>query len=362
MLNGMLLAIVFYAKSRFGASPTQTGQIVFCYDFAYVAGCLLAQGVLSRFPPQKSLVIAMLWFFGGALLSYFDQRLTYLYLGQLFFGVGTSFFWPPLMGWFSEGYEGKELARMTGYYNLTWSTACFITPLMTGALCDLNETYPLILLVVIYAIQLPVFIFIFLANRRKTVKTIVGTEPVKGKQTMLRYPSWYGVACAWCVIGFLIGVYPNAAKELLHISSSRVGFIYTLRSTGQAIALIALGLFTFWQFKRWQLIVGHLATAIVTFMLGFATSEALVLTCLILLGPLFAHAYTNSLVHGVAGSKNRTRRSLIHEVLLSSGSLLGALLGGYLYQHFGLKPACSFCAILMASAAVCDLIPWERKG
>ena len=47
---------------------------------------------------------------------------------------------------------------MTGYYNLTWSTACFITPLMMGALCDLNDTYPLILLVVIYAIDMAAFL------------------------------------------------------------------------------------------------------------------------------------------------------------------------------------------------------------
>ena len=361
MLNGMLLAIVFYAKSRFSATPTQTGQIVFCYDVAYVVGCLLAQGLLSRYTPQKCLVIAMLWFFGGALLSYFGQGLAYLYVGQLFFGVGTSFFWPPLMGWLSEGYEDKELARMTGYYNLTWSTACFITPLMTGALCDLNETYPLLLLLVIYTIQLPIFIAIHLANRKKSIKGSDASEPVKGSQTMLRYPSWYGVACAWCAIGFLIGVYPNAAKELLNISSARVGFFYTLRSAGQAIALIALGFFTFWQFRRWQLAIGHLATAIVVFMLGFAKGAPMVLPCLILLGPLFAHAYTNSMVHGVAGSKNRTRRMLIHEVLLSSGSLLGALLGGYLYQHFGLLAACSFCAALMFSSFICDLLPWDRN-
>ena len=362
MLNGMLLAIVFYAKSRLGGSPTQTGQIVLCYDIAYVVGCLLAQGLLSRFTPQKCLVIAMSWFFGGALLSYFGHGLTYLYLGQIFFGVGTSFFWPPLMGWLSEGYEGKELARMTGYYNLTWSTACFITPLMMGALCDLNDTYPLILLVVIYAIQLPIFITFHLTNRKKTVKSSEAEEHVKGKQTMLRYPSWYGVACAWCIVGFLIGVYPNAAKELLHVSSSRVGFYYTLRSAGQAVALVALGFFTFWQFRRWQLAVGHLATAVVILLLGFAKSTSMVVACLILLGPLFAHAYTNSMVHGVAGSKNRTQRMLIHEVLLSAGSLLGAWIGGFLYQHFNLTVACSFCSALMFSSFVCDLLPWERKA
>lgn len=361
MLNGMLLAIVFYAKTRFGASPTQTGEIVFFYNLAYVAGCVFAQSLLSRFSPQKNLVISMLCFFGGSLLCYFGKGMSWLYLGQLCFGIGTSFFWPPLMGWFSEGYEGKQLARMAGYYNLTWSTANFITPLMMGALCDLNETYPLILLVVIYAIQLPVFIAIHLANRKQATQATQQEHPVRGKETMLRFPSWYGVACAWCVIGFLLGVYPNAAKELLNISSARVGFFYTLRSTGQAIALVALGLFTFWQFKRWQLAVGHFATAIVTFTLGFAKSEMLVLVCLILLGPLFAHAYTNSLVHGVAGSKNRTRRAAIHEILLSSGSLLGALVGGYLYQHFGLVAACSFCALLMTSAAICDLFPWKDK-
>ncbi len=359
MLNGMLLALVFYAKSRFGATPTQTGQIVFYYNLAYVAGCLLAQGFLSRFTPQKNLVISMLCFFAASLLCYFGTGMSWLYLGQVFYGIGTSFFWPPLMGWFSEGYEGKQLARMTGFYNLTWSSANFITPLMMGYLCDLNVTYPLILLVVVYAIQLPVFIAIHLANRKQHTQATHQEVSAKGKQTMLRFPSWYGVACAWCIIGFLLGVYPNAAKEILNISSARVGFFYTLRSTGQAIALVALGIFTFWQFKRWQLFVGHFAAAVTIFTLGFAKSEMLVLTCLIILGPLFAHAYTNSLVHGVAGSKNRTRRAAIHEILLSSGSFLGALLGGYLYQHFGLVSACSFCAVLMTSAAICDLFPWK---
>ena len=50
-------------------------------------------------------------------------------------------------------------------------------------------------------------------------------------------------------------------------------------------------------------------------------------------GVLFAFAYDQSMFHGASGSINRSSRMIIHEVLLTIGTILGATLGGALYER-----------------------------
>ena len=41
-----------------------------------------------------------------------------------------------------------------------------------------------------------------------------------------------------------------------------------------------------------------------------------------------------SIFHGASGAKNRERRMIVHEVLLNIGMVLGATMGGIIYEHF----------------------------
>ena len=49
-------------------------------------------------------------------------------------GAATAFYWPYLMGWVSIGYEGKQLSRRLGLYNISWSLAACLGPFLGGVL------------------------------------------------------------------------------------------------------------------------------------------------------------------------------------------------------------------------------------
>ena len=61
-------------------------------------------------------------------------------------------------------------------------------------------------------------------------------------------------------------------------------------------------------------------------------------------------AYSFSIFHGASGSINRSHRMLIHEVLLTIGTVLGSVVGGTIYQYV------DFDTVLYAGSALV-LIP-----
>ncbi|MCI7606508.1 MAG: MFS transporter, partial [Spirochaetales bacterium] len=56
-----------------------------------------------------------------------------------------------------------------------------------------------------------------------------------------------------------------------------------------------------------------------------------------LYGAVFALSYNLSIFHGAEGAKERHKRMVIHEVLLTIGTILGSLIGGFVYQYFSFR-------------------------
>lgn len=357
-LNAMLLGMVFFSKEVFGATPTQTGTMGAAYNFSYLIACILLQPLMSRWAAHKSLVVALAVLLIGLLTVFFAPSIGYAYLGQCICGAGTCFFWPPLMGWLSEGLEGGRLGRVTGFYNLCWSSGTIISPLLTGYLCDFSSKYVILYCLVTFAVILFMFGYLHVKlsrtakNGRNTSKV---EETTSGHETYLRYPSWVGVACAWYTVGFLVSVYPLVAEDILMISRVRIGSIIMCRALASTAAMTALGLFSAWQFKRGQLLFCHAAMLLSVFFLGFARTPGFSIVLVALTGLAAGHVYTNSIFHGVAGSKNRTKRMAIHEILLSLGSVVGSISGGFVYEHCGIVAACSLAASVMLVAVLYDV-------
>ena len=111
-----------------------------------------------------------------------------------------------------------------------------------------------------------------------------------------------------------------------------------------------------------QLLAGHVIMGVAMIGLGVARSMGAIGFLLVVSGLMSGHAYTNSLFHGVSGSYDRTFRMAVHEILLSTGAVSGAVLGGLVYQHFGLLPACLLAAGVMVPAVLADLNWWKAAG
>ena len=72
-----------------------------------------------------------------------------------------------------------------------------------------------------------------------------------------------------------------------------------------------------------------------------------------------AHAYTNSMFHGISGSTNRTSRMAAHETLLSVGTVLGGALSGHIFVKTDSLRSCAMViAILTSTAIIVDIAFW----
>ncbi len=363
--NCLNFALVFYAHDKFGADTFQASLFGSLYSLSYLLCCSFGGKLLQKIPPLRSILLAISFVFIGLWLMLKAPTLTIAYIVQTGIGISISLFWPQLMGWLSSGQEGKQLARATSFFNFSWSTGTIVAPFLAGFLSDLNGVYPLYACLAFTAVN---GIYVASAGYRlqhdetataaaTTTSSTAAQQQLGDHSPTIRFPAWYGLVCAWFAIGFLYNSYPLMAEQSLGFSRQHIGNLILLRALFATIMMTAMGFCSFWQFRYWQLIAGHLLLAVNMLLFGFASGSVSITMLISISGVLCAHAYTNSMFHGISGSTNRTLRMAIHEAALSIGAVIGGAATGWLFEKTHSIRGCGlFVAAIVASAIVCDLI------
>ncbi len=363
--NCLNFALVFYAHDKFGADTFQASLFGSLYSLSYLLCCSFGGKLLQKIPPLRSILLAISFVFIGLWLMLKAPTLTIAYIVQTGIGISISLFWPQLMGWLSSGQEGKQLARATSFFNFSWSTGTIVAPFLAGFLSDLNGVYPLYACLAFTAVN---GIYVALAGYRlqhdetatvaaTTTSSTTAQQQLGDHSPTIRFPAWYGLVCAWFAIGFLYNSYPLMAEQSLGFSRQHIGNLILLRALFATIMMTAMGFCSFWQFRYWQLIAGHLLLAVNMLLFGFASNSVSITMLISMSGILCAHAYTNSMFHGISGSTNRTLRMAIHEAALSIGAVIGGAATGWLFERTRSIRGCGlFVAAIVASAVVCDIL------
>ena len=363
--NCLNFALVFYAHDKFGADTFQASLFGSLYSLSYLLCCSFGGKLLQKIPPLKSILLAISFVFIGLWLMLKAPNLTIAYIVQTGIGISISLFWPQLMGWLSSGQEGKQLARATSFFNFSWSTGTIVAPFLAGFLSDLNGVYPLYACLAFTAVN---GLYVALAGYRlqhdetataaaTTTSSTTAQQQLGDHSPTIRFPAWYGLVCAWFAIGFLYNSYPLMAEQSLGFSRQHIGNLILLRALFATIMMTAMGFCSFWQFRYWQLIAGHLLLAVNMLLFGFASNSVSITMLISMSGILCAHAYTNSMFHGISGSTNRTLRMAIHEAALSIGAVIGGAATGWLFERTRSIRGCGlFVAAIVASAVVCDIL------
>ena len=363
--NCLNFALVFYAHDKFGADTFQASLFGSLYSLSYLLCCSFGGKLLQKIPPLRSILLAISFVFIGLWLMLKAPTLTIAYIVQTGIGISISLFWPQLMGWLSSGQEGKQLARATSFFNFSWSTGTIVAPFLAGFLSDLNGVYPLYACLAFTAVN---GIYVASAGYRlqhdetataaaTTTSSTTAQQQLGDHSPTIRFPAWYGLVCAWFAIGFLYNSYPLMAEQSLGFSRQHIGNLILLRALFATIMMTAMGFCSFWQFRYWQLIAGHLLLAVNMLLFGFASNSVSITMLISMSGILCAHAYTNSMFHGISGSTNRTLRMAIHEAALSIGAVIGGAATGWLFERTRSIRGCGlFVAAIVASAVVCDIL------
>lgn len=336
----MMLGIIFFARDRFLASPTQIGILAAAWAVAYAAGCLLLRPISQRMLPRYSMLVANTLLFGAALWVAIAPSLRHLYAAYTLFGAALAFFWPASAGWVSTNVEGMALARSVGRFNVCWSVGAMLGPLLAGWLSSVDAGLPIRVAAICYLVTAAMIVGCILALSRLGEEDDahrLSREPVNGDEhgTPLRFPGWVGVFVTFLTGGVLFAVFPLYARQGLGLSKTVVGGLFLLRALTNALWLGVLPRSTSWHYRGGPMLAGTLLLAVAMVAMAGVRSAPSAAVVLAVLGLLNAHSYSEGQFHGVAGAKQRATRMAIHEALVSAGIVVGSVFGGVVYDHFG---------------------------
>jgi MFS family permease len=340
-----LIAVPFVVK-RLGGSDGTVGVTLSLNFTAYLAACLALSPILDRFNSKRLVQVGIV----GVTLSTLGLFLTLLWAKELsrpiwivnlfsaLIGIFSASYWPPMMGWISRGFEGKELSHRLGSYNMSWSTGNWISPYLGGVLVSINSGLPIIVSCCVAASCLAVVSWS--RNPRRDVgQTVINTgEPKFEFNKNLPLFQWmarFALVSSFLCVGLVRSQLGLFFKFQLGYSESAYGIAVMAMTLGNFLMFWAMGRWHGWHYGLWKFLGAQLFLSLsMLLILGF-TSLWILVAATGIIGIAEAFIYASHLFYNVSGAKSRSGLMALHEFLLSVGLVIGSLAGGYVSDAFG---------------------------
>ena len=358
-------SLVFYMRDVFNSTAAGIGLFSSIWAFSYFIGCFTLHKLSRKIGAHRSIAAAALGMVFVVVAMLFSTSVMLMFALYSLFGFITALFWPPLMGWISEGLEGPELNRMMGFFNLSWSTGLVISPFLGGLLLESNLSYPLVFAAGLYglltiALVLVPILFSSIVLQGAGNK---GNISVSDSSTSLRYVAWLGNFTGYIIFGVLLFVFPLFAREELRFTESSIGLLLLFRALFSTFIFVLAGKISWWHFNKAYMLIMQLLMVVFALFIPHTKSWVSFAAALSLFGIIFAGGYSSSIFHGVSGSIHREKRMAIHEAVLTVGVILGAIGGGEIYQHWGMTAAFQSAAVAATFILIFQIVilVFQRK-
>ena len=357
--------VIFYLKDVVGIGASAIGWFFAAGAGCYVASCLLLSRVQHKIPAPVSMFVSIILVMFSVAGMMRAETPAVVLIFYLVFSSAPSLYWPPLVGWFSQGLSSRELGKTVSSFNISWSTGALAGPLVGGVLVEINLLLPffadIAIGIVMTALLLSGIMFVDDMKIRKDTDTEAegGDDSVLlngGKGTFLRFMGWIGVFSTYIVLGLLNNIFPLFVRDSLGFGESVAGNILFLRGLATAIGFFAAGKLVFWHFNGRLMLIVQFLTAALMLGLFFIKNIAGFYLLFILFGIFFAAAYSNGIFHGTAGAAQRGPRMALFEAFLTMGVMSGSVAGGYLYQNISINAAFIFCASVITAGFIVQLV------
>ncbi|OHB60848.1 MAG: hypothetical protein A2167_00960 [Planctomycetes bacterium RBG_13_46_10] len=355
-----------------GGTESHVGYAWAANMLGYMVCLLLAGVTLGRHNPKNTTRIAAAVNFASALimgvlvyiilLKGLIGSLTLIWLviaAGTVAGAAMSLFWPFIMSWVSEDFEGSILNRRLGTYNGMWSAASIIGPLLAGILVETSTTFPIFLAVGSFIVC---FLFLSVATDGSVQTTLFGdatTRPVEGcedKATLVRF-RWMArisLFSSYLCVGVLRSPFALFFTDM-GFSETWFGIMIMVFGICNFVILTAAGKCTFWHFEPALLPAAQALLGVSLVMIIFGRTLPIFILSLVIMGLSFGFAYSSHLYYGSCGTKKRSVQMVIHEVTISIGIIVGSGAGGYLAKNIGLYQPYWFALALVAAGLFIQL-------
>lgn len=365
MANGLSSVLLPLTAIALGASPSRVGLVGACYMGGYGLMCLLIGPHLDKVKPRNCLLMGNVVYVLIALLMGFTHTVNLIIALTLIYGVLMVLIWPPLMSWVAHGLDGPNLNRRLGRYNISWCSGMIIGPFLGGWLAQYD---PRMSFGVLAALHLCLVALTGLTRTRQPETARAqqaGSDATNGhvlhpQNDLYKLMARIAMVCGFLAVGIVRFQYPVLADSLL-ISKETFGTVILTFSLANTVAFGVLGKTHYWHYRAWMLWTSQAVLAISLALSSLIHNPVQMIAIAAAIGTFVTLTYTSSLYYGVSGQTQRTRMTAIHELLLSTGTVLGSVVGGYLTEWAGLTATYPICAAIILGGIACQIMVYMKR-
>lgn len=344
--------LVYYLREC-GIDSVGIGLASSIYPTLYFLGCIFMPKLLPSLKGKARILAANIGMAFTGLVLTFIKNEALIMTDLVFYGLFQSLLWTNMETWITGGKEGDELTSRLTLFNFSWSFSVGLATSFSGFVSEYSTRLSIWSGCVFFLISA---LLVALSGRsydsKKEKEEIVSED----HSSPLRFPSWAGVLLVYTGYSLVLTVFPQYAMDTLGYSESVTGNILLFRGISVTIAFLIMQKARVWQKGVGPILGSQAFFAILTFLMLFLRSVAAFAILFALYGFVFALSYDLSIFHGAEGAKDRHKRMVIHEVLLTLGTIIGSLVGGFVYQYFSFKTLVLTISILSVVIVVIEAL------
>ena len=349
--------LVYYLREC-GIDSVGIGLASSIYPTLYFLGCIFMPKFLPSLNGKARILAANIGMAFTGLVLTFIKNEALIMTDLVFYGLFQSLLWTNMETWITGGKEGGELTSRLTLFNFSWSFSVGLATSFSGFVSEYSTRLSIWSGCVFFLISA---LLVALSGRsydsKKEKEEIVSED----HSSPLRFPSWAGVLLVYTGYSLVLTVFPQYAMDTLGYSESVTGNILLFRGISVTIAFLIMQKARVWQKGVGPILGSQAFFAILTFLMLFLRSIAAFAILFALYGFVFALSYDLSIFHGAEGAKDRHKRMVIHEVLLTLGTIIGSLVGGFVYQYFSFKTLVLTISILSVVIVVIEALALSIK-
>lgn len=349
--------LVYYLREC-GIDSVGIGLASSIYPTLYFLGCIFMPKFLPSLNGKARILAANIGMALTGLVLTFIKNEALIMTDLVFYGLFQSLLWTNMETWITGGKEGDELTSRLTLFNFSWSFSVGLATSFSGFVSEYSTRLSIWSGCVFFLISA---LLVALSGRsydsKKEKEEIVSED----HSSPLRFPSWAGVLLVYTGYSLVLTVFPQYAMDTLGYSESVTGNILLFRGISVTIAFLIMQKARVWQKGVGPILGSQAFFAILTFLMLFLRSIAAFAILFALYGFVFALSYDLSIFHGAEGAKDRHKRMVIHEVLLTLGTIIGSLVGGFVYQYFSFKTLVLTISILSVVIVVIEALALSIK-
>lgn len=342
-LSQTALAVAFLATPilavEMQASPFLIGLIGASTGGPYAIMTFVFGYASDRFSRKKMLLAAEAISAFAMILCFLSQEPYQLIFARFVFAIGLALFWPLAEAYTGDLVHSDQLSQALTGYNVSWSSATIVGPLLGGLLITwfLTRTP--------FLVALTLFVFAGMLFLPRTVANITRSHQIhhlnQNEERVLNNskvsPLIYAFLFAF-TSALLNAIFPAYATQL-DISPDVIGLMFLLSGLAQTITVLLSSRLQSKLGTEKLLLLSSVFLCISLTIIGLTLATPIFMVCFLIFGFGQGMAYSTAILLVLKGSGFRRGKAAgMFEGILGVGFFTGPLVGGALYQVGGPYP------------------------